>query len=78
MFNPLKYQYVATYLAEEGAQVLLKIRRGSLEEELHFPKTLLPPEVQLGDSFSLNLQPEESNKQGDAEVLRQLLSELIR
>ena len=78
MFNPLKYQFSATYLRDQNEQALLQIRRGNQEESFLFPKGLLPPEIAVGTNFVLNLQPEEVAKQNESEVLKQLLSELVR
>ena len=78
MFNPLKYQFSATHLGEQGENAVLKVRRGTTEESILFPRNMLPPELTIGTSFILNLQPEEASKQNEVEILKQLLSELVR
>lgn len=83
LFNPFKYQFEAQYLRDENSasgetQAILKIRKGSEEAEVHFPKKLLPPELQFGDTTSLSLQPQESLKKDEAAVLKQLLEDLIQ
>lgn len=78
MFNPLKYQFSATHLGEQGEHAVLKLRRGTTEESVLFPKRMLPPELTPGTCFIVSLQPEEASKQNEAEILKQLLSELVR
>ena len=77
MFHPYKYKYLATYLKDEGTTALIKIMVGTISEELHIPKTLLPKEVQIGQNFSICLQPEETISQNEEATLKKLLTELI-
>lgn len=78
LFNPFKYQFEAEYLRDENALAVLKVRKGSEEELVYFPKKLLPPELKIGEHTALVIQPQEALKKTEAETLRQLLEELIR
>ena len=76
-FHPFKHQYHTLYLRDEANNAILSLKRGTLEETLTFPKQFLPPELQPGDSFLLNLQPETILKTSETEALKNLLAELI-
>lgn len=78
LFNPFKYQFEATYLRDEGDSVILKIRRGTDESEIAFPKKLLPPQLQPGESTALMIEPQEALKQSEASIMKQLLEELVK
>jgi len=78
MFHPFQYQYQAKCLHEQEGQIALSLKQGSVEQNIWFPKSLLPKEVLGGASFSLSLQPEESKKASELACLRQLLQELIQ
>jgi hypothetical protein len=77
MFHPFQYQYEAKCLHEKEGQVALSLKQGSTEQNIWFPKNLLPQEVLSGESFSLSIQPEESKKASELACLRQLLQDLI-
>jgi hypothetical protein len=78
LFNPFKYQYEADYLSDEDTQALLLLRKGTLEEHIRLPRSLLPLEVKPGDHFVLNLQSPESAHNSEADALKKLLEDLIR
>jgi hypothetical protein len=87
MFHPFKYQIVATLIgsvptttATENSATLctLKLNRGANEEHISFPTALLPREIAPGESFILNIEPKEASTQNEAEILKNLLSELIK
>jgi|GEM_PF-1409596 len=77
-FNPFKYQYEAEYLSDEELVALVRLRKGTVEENIRLPRSLLPLEVKPGDRFVLNLQSENSARHGEADSLKKLLDELIR
>ncbi|OGJ44117.1 hypothetical protein A3J23_02820 [Candidatus Peregrinibacteria bacterium RIFCSPLOWO2_02_FULL_48_14] len=78
LFNPFKYQYETSYLNDEDNSAVLLLRKGSLEEKIRLPKTLLPLDAKPGDHFILNLQSPENAQQTEAESLKKLLEELTR
>lgn len=77
MFNPLKFLYNAKILSVEEDEANLELKMGAKSYELKIPKALLPPDLKAGDSFILKLAPTESAKQGDYEIMKKLLQELI-
>lgn len=77
LFNPFKYQYEAEYLSDEELMAVLRLRRGTVEEQIRLPRSLLPTEVKPGDHFVLKLQAQENAQQSEAEALKKLLEELI-
>jgi hypothetical protein len=78
MFHPFKYKYLATYLKDEGHSALIKVSAGTCSEELLIPKTILPKEVQIGQNFSVCLQPEDTINESEEATMKKLLTELIR
>lgn len=78
IFNPFKYQYDAEYLSDDELSALLRLRKGTVEEQVRLPRSLLPLEVKPGDHFVLNLQSKEAAQSGEADALKKLLDELIR
>ena len=78
LFNPFKYQFETTYLRDEGDSAILKIRHSTDEAEIAFPKKLLPPELSLGESTALVLEPKEVLQKNESAVLKQLLEELVK
>jgi hypothetical protein len=82
MFHPFKYQIVATLVENTGENTgtlcTLKLNRGANEEYITFPCALLPKEIVPGESFILNLEPKEIAEQNETEILKNLLSELIK
>ncbi len=78
LFNPFKYQYDAEYLSDEELLAVLRLRKGTVEEQIRLPRSLLPLEVKPGDRFVLNLQSEDSAQKGEADALKKLLEDLIR
>lgn len=78
LWNPFQFQFNATYLADEGDMAVLEIRKGASLENIRFPKKLLPPSLTPGASFNLKLEDSETARTGEAQALRQLLSELIQ
>ncbi len=77
MFNPLKYQYLATFLNRNENSAELRLQMGATEEIVNLPLCLLPNEVALGEQFILKLQPTETAKEGEYETMRKILEELI-
>ena len=78
LWNPFQFQFNATYLSDEGELAVLEIRKGAALEHIRFPKSLLPPNLTVGASFNLKLEDSETARTGEAQTLRQLLSELIQ
>lgn len=77
MFNPLKYQYLATFLNKDESHGELRLQMGATEEIVNLPLCLLPDEVAVGEQFILKLQPTETAKDGEYETMRKILEELI-
>lgn len=78
LWNPFQFQFNATYLQDEGELAVLEIRKGAALENIRFPKNLLPPGLTPGAIFNLKLEDSETARTGEAQTLRQLLSELIQ
>ncbi len=78
LWNPFQFQFTATYLADEGDQALLEIRKGAALEQVRFPKSLLPPALSIGGTFTLKLEDTETARTSEMQTLRRLLSELIQ
>ena len=77
-WNPFQYQYTATYLKDEGDEAVLELRKGSTSQVLHFPKNLLPTDLETGASFTLKVEDIETAKNSESEALKELLSNLIQ
>ncbi len=77
-FHPCKHQYEATFLGQEDESALLNIKQGTLSDHLRIPLKLVPPEIQVGETFILNFQSQETAKEGETETLKHLLKELIQ
>ncbi|MFA5793279.1 MAG: hypothetical protein WC897_05455 [Candidatus Gracilibacteria bacterium] len=78
LFHPFKYQLFSTLLEKQENMCTVKIRRGSQEGTLYFPNALIPAELEPGQNFILNLEPEETANQNQTTALKALLEELIR
>lgn len=78
LWNPFQFQFNASYLADEGDQAVLEIRKGAALEQVRFPKNLLPASLAIGGSFNLKLEDPETARTGEAQTMRQLLSDLIQ
>jgi hypothetical protein len=79
MFHPFEYQYQTRYLRdEEGDMALLELQSGAKSVQTRLPKSLLPKEVQPGDSFSLCMQPKECLRNKEERTMKELLGELLR
>lgn len=57
--------------------MILEISSQKESKLIHFPESMLPQHLNMGDKFTLTIQPEESAKREEAETLKQLLQELI-
>lgn len=78
-FNPLQHRLLARYLQDQGAdQARLSLRIGAKEHEIIFPKDLLPSELNPGEEFLFSLQPKELLEKKEADILKELLQELIK
>jgi len=77
MFNPFKYQYLATYVRKTNGQAIARVQSGTIDVEIKIPQSYLPQEVQAGQSFILTLQPTETAKKGEYETLKKLLEDLF-
>jgi hypothetical protein len=78
MFNPYKYKYQANFEEEDGQNAILKVFTGAYEEIVRIPRSLLPTELKLGETFTLTLQPQEAATSDEADSLKELLNELIK
>ncbi len=77
-WNPFQYQFAATYLSDEGEEAVVELRKGSGAKILRFPKNFLPLDLQIGASFLLKLEDNETAKTSELEALKLLLSDLIQ
>lgn len=77
LWNPFQFQFNASYLRDEGEMAVLEIRKGAGMETIRFPKTLLPPSLPIGGSFTLKVEDNETAQTSEAQTMRQLLSDLI-
>lgn len=77
MFNPNEYQYTATLKSEDGELAILSLQNGAKQVDVSVPKTLLPKEIKIGETFTLKFLPTEAAKKGEYETLRKLLEDLI-
>lgn len=78
LWNPFQYQLNASYLSDEGEMAVLEIRKGAGVEQIRFPKSMLPPGIALGGSFTLKVEDNETARTGETQTMRQLLSDLIQ
>jgi hypothetical protein len=78
IFHPFKYQLSSTLLDKQERNSTIRVRRGSQEEILNFPNSLLPEELTIGESFTLKIEPTEGAHADESQILKNLLEELIR
>jgi hypothetical protein len=77
-WNPFKFQYHATYLKDEGAYALLELKKGTQTETFYFPKTLLPPDLNPGSTFTFKMEDPQSAQESELKTMQKLLEALIR
>ncbi len=78
LWNPFQYQYNATYLSDEGEMALVEIRKGAGMEQIRLPKSILPPALLIGSSFTLKIEDSETARTSEISTMRRLLSDLIQ